>query len=262
MNNALRIFKKEIKEVLKNKSIWLPILAVSVMFSVIFPGIMTFTLDSFVKDPDTANFVARVFQNNGNIQVALMQFIIKQFMIFLLLIPAMLPSLIAPASIVLEKESNTLEPLIATPIKTSELLLGKTLTSMIPSFTITLINFVLITIVIDILGYMKFKMLLLPTSEWFVVTFVLSPIISFIITMISIIISSKSTDIRSAQGLGAAVIFPIYAIIGAQIGGLFLLNIKYLLLGCLVLALVCPLVLKLAIRVFDRENILTKWKMK
>jgi ABC-2 type transport system permease protein len=262
MNNALRIFKKEIKEVLKNKSIWLPILAVSIMFSVIFPGIFTFTLDSFIKDPDTANFVARIFQNTGNVQVALMQFIIKQFMIFLLLIPAMLPSLIAPASIVLEKESNTLEPLIATPIKTSELLLGKTLTSMIPSFTITLINFVLITIVVDVLGYMKLKMFLLPTLEWFVVTFLLSPILSFIITMISIIISSKSTDIRSAQGLGAAVIFPIYAIIGAQIGGLFLLNIKYLLLGCLVLALICPLVLKLAIRVFDRENILTKWKMK
>lgn len=262
MNNALRIFKKEIKEVLKNRSIWLPILAVSIMFSVIFPGIMTFTLDSFVKDPDTASFVARVFQSTDNVQVALMQFIIKQFMIFLLLIPAMLPSLIAPASIVLEKESNTLEPLIATPIKTSELLLGKTLTSMVPSFTITLINFVLITVVIDVLGYMKLKMLLLPTPEWFVVTFILSPIISFIITMISIIISSKSTDIRSAQGLGAAVIFPIYAIIGAQIGGLFLLNTKYLLLGCLVLALICPLVLKLAIRVFDRENILTKWKMK
>ncbi len=262
MNNALKIFKKEIKEVLKNKSIWLPILAVSIMFSVIFPGIMVIALDSFAKDPDMAGFIARVFGATDNIQVALMQFIIKQFMIFLLLIPAMLPSLIAPASIVLEKESNTLEPLIATPIKTSELLLGKTLTSMVPAFTITLINFVLITIVVDVLGYIKLNMLLLPTPEWFVVTFLLSPIISFIITMISIIISSKSTDIRSAQGLGAAVIFPIYAIIGAQIGGLFLLNIKYLLLGCLVLGLVCPLVLKLAIRVFDRENILTKWKMK
>jgi ABC-2 type transport system permease protein len=262
MKNALRIFKKEIKEVLKNRAIWLPILAVSIMFSVIFPGILTFTLDSLIKDPDTASFIARVFQNTGNLQVAMMQFLIKQFMIFLLLIPAMLPSLIAPASIVLEKESNTLEPLIATPIKTSELLLGKTLTSMIPSFTITLINFVLITVVIDVLGYMKFKMLLLPTLEWFVVTFLLSPILSFIITMISIIISSRSTDIRSAQGLGAAVIFPIYAIIGAQIGGLFLLNIRYLLFGCLVLVLICPLVLRFAIRVFDRENILTKWKMK
>jgi len=50
----------------------------------------------------------------------------KQFLIFLLLIPAMVPSLIAPASIIMEKESKSLEPLLATPVKTSELLLGKT----------------------------------------------------------------------------------------------------------------------------------------
>jgi len=262
MNNALKIFKKEIKEVLKNKSIWLPILVVSIMFSVILPGVLTFLLDEFIKDPDTASFITRIFQNSENIELSMMQFLIKQFIIFLLLIPAMLPSLIAPASIVLEKESNTLEPLIATPIKTSELLLGKTLTSMVPSFTFTLINFVLITVVVDVLGCMRLGIILLPTPEWFIVTFILSPLISFIITMLSIIISSKSTDIRSAQGLGALVIFPIYAIIGAQIGGLFILNIKYLLVGCLVLALVCPLVLRIAIKVFDRENILTKWKLK
>ncbi len=262
MKNSLKIFKKEIKEVIKNRSIWLPVLAISIMFSVLFPAALTFSLDSFLDDPETANFIARVFQDTANIQEVFLQFITKQFMIFLLLVPAMLPSLIAPASVVLEKESNTLEPLIATPIKTGELLFGKTLTSMVPSFAVSLINFILITIVVDILAYIRFGIIPLPTLEWFVVAFILSPVISFIITMVSIIISSKSTDIRSAQGIGALIIFPIYAIIGMQIAGLFLLNIRYLVIGCLILAAICPLVLKLAIRIFDRENILTKWKMK
>ena len=115
---------------------------------------------------------------------------------------------------------------------------------------------------VDILAFIKFGLIPLPTIEWFAVTFLLSPIISFIITMASIIISSKSTDIRSAQGIGAVVIFPIYAIIGLQLAGLFLLNIRYLLIGCAVLLAICPLVLKLATRIFDRENILTRWKMK
>ncbi len=262
MKNSLKIFKKEIKEVLKNKSIWLPILAISIMFSVLFPAGLTISMDSLLDDPETTNFVARVLQNTGNVQEVFLQFIIKQFMIFLLLVPAMLPSLIAPASVVLEKESNTLEPLIATPIKTWELLFGKTLTSMVPSFAVSFINFILITAVVDILAYIRFGLIPLPTLEWFIVTFILSPIISFIITMASVIISSKSTDIRSAQGIGAVVIFPIYAVIGLQLAGLFLLNIKYLLIGCLILLAVCPLVLKLAVRVFDRENILTRWKMK
>jgi len=262
MKNSLKIFKKEIKEVLKNKSIWLPILAISIMFSVLFPAGLTISMDSLLDDPETTNFVAILLQNTGNVQEVFLQFIIKQFMIFLLLVPAMLPSLIAPASVVLEKESNTLEPLIATPIKTWELLFGKTLTSMVPSFAVSFINFILITAVVDILAYIRFGLIPLPTLEWFIVTFILSPIISFIITMASVIISSKSTDIRSAQGIGAVVIFPIYAVIGLQLAGLFLLNIKYLLIGCLILLAVCPLVLKLAVRVFDRENILTRWKMK
>jgi ABC-2 type transport system permease protein len=262
MKNASRIFRKEIKEILKNRSIWLPILAVSIIFSVVFPAALTLGLEGMIKDPDVADFIKRVFQGTDNIQLAMLQFMIKQFMVFLLLIPAMLPSLIAPASIVLEKESNTLEPLIATPIKTSELLLGKTLTSLIPSFAISFIDFVLITIIIDSIAYTRFKLIPLPTWDWAVVTFILSPVISFIITMICLIVSSKTADIRSAQGIGAVVIFPIYAVIGLQIAGLFFLNIKYLLIVCVVLIAVCPIVLKLAIKIFDRENILTKWKMK
>lgn len=262
MKKSLWIFKKEIREILKNRSIWLPILIISLMFSVIFPAILTFSLEGIIKDPGTVQFIEKMFANSDNIESLMLKFITKQFMVFLLLIPAMLPSLIAPASIVLEKESNTLEPLIATPIKTSHLLLGKTLTSMIPAFVITLIDFVLVTIIVDSIAYNRFGLLPLPTWEWLVVTFVLSPIISFIITMVSIIVSSRSTDIRSAQGIGAVVIFPIYAIIGLQIAGLFLLNVKYILIACLVLAAVCPLVLKLAIKIFDRENILTRWKTK
>ena len=101
-----------------------------------------------------------------------------------------------------------------------------------------------------------------PNAEWCIVAFVLSPAISFIIIMISIIVSSKTTDLRSAQGIGSAVILPIYVIIGMQIAGLFLMNIIYLIIACIVFIAVCPLILKITVRVFDRENILTKWKYK
>jgi ABC-2 type transport system permease protein len=80
--------------------------------------------------------------------------------------------------------------------------------------------------------------------------------------MASIIVSSKSTDIRAAQGIGAVIILPIYLVIGLQLAGFFLLNITYLLIGCFVLIAICPLVLRLAVKIFDRENILTRWKMK
>lgn len=44
--------------------------------------------------------------------------------------------------------------------------------------------------------------------------------------------------------------------------GFFLMNIKYLITGCIVLLALCPPLLRLAVKIFDRENILTKWKIK
>lgn len=261
MKNALIIFKKEIKEVIRSKSVWVPSIILSLIFAVIMPVVLSVGSSSLLKDPNTAKLLSKILAGYDPF-TALVMFLSKQLLIFLLLVPAMIPSLIAPTSITLEKESRTLEPLLATPVKTSELLLGKTLTSIIPAFVISTFNFILLSVTIDIISFPKLGYILLPNTEWLITAFILSPVISFIITMVSITISSRTTDVKSAQGIGAAVILPIYAIVGMQIVGLFVLNSVYLLIASLVLIALCPIFLKLAIRVFDRENILTKWKYK
>jgi ABC-type Na+ efflux pump permease subunit len=262
MKNSLIIFKKEIREIIKNKNIWVPILVVTVIFSIGLPLFISIGSDSILADEDTSEFISRVFGQVENPEKVLAGFMVKQLLIFLLVIPAMVPSLIAPASILMEKENNTLEPLLSTPVRTGELLLGKSLTSMVPAFVISTINFLLLTLVVDVMLYAKMGYAPLPTVDWLIVAFILSPILSFILTMLSIIVSSRSTDIRSAQGIGSVVIFPIYLVIGLQLAGFFLINISYLLLACLALLIFCPILLRIAIRKFDRENILTKWKMK
>lgn len=261
MKNALIIFKKEIKEVIRSKSVWVPSIILSLIFAVIMPVVLSVGSGSLLKDPNTAKLLSKILAGYDPF-TALVMFLSKQLLIFLLLVPAMIPSLIAPTSITLEKESRTLEPLLATPVKTSELLLGKTLTSIIPAFVISTFNFILLSVTIDIISFPKLGYILLPNTEWLITAFILSPVISFIITMVSITISSRTTDVKSAQGIGAAVILPIYAIVGMQIVGLFVLNSVYLLIASLVLIALCPIFLKLAIKVFDRENILTKWKYK
>ncbi|NQT67573.1 MAG: ABC transporter permease [Actinobacteria bacterium] len=262
MKNAAVIFKKEIKEVIRNKNIWMPILIITAIFSIVMPLVLILGSGSILKDEDTINFINKMFGQVGDPLKVLIGFALKQLLIFLLILPAMVPSLIAPSSVIMEKENNTLEPLLATPIKTSELLLGKSLTAMVPAFVISTINFIILIIVVDTAAFIKLGYAPLPTVEWVIVAFLLSPILSFILTMASIIVSSKSTDIRAAQGIGSVIILPIYLVIGLQLAGFFLLNITYLLIGCLILLVICPLVLRLAIKIFNRENILTRWKMK
>ena len=262
MKNALIIFRKEVKEVIKNKHIWLPVLILTLIFSIAFPLSFTLFSDSLISDENTIDFINKTIGPTDVPIEKLMDFIVRQLLIFLLMIPSLVSSLISAASIIMEKENNTLEPLLATPVKTSELLFGKTLTALIPAFIISTINFVLLTIMVDIGAYIKFGFIPLPTVEWAIVALIISPLLTFIIIMLGVIVSARTADIRSAQAIGSIVIFPIYLLIGLQITGYVMLNITYLLLGGLVLLVICPLLLRVAIKIFDRENILTKWKMK
>src|SRR4029450_3613219 len=71
-------------------------------------------------------------------QEELAQAILGQaFSSMFLLLPMLLPSIIASYSIVGEKSNRTLEPLLATPIKTGELLTGKILASLLPTMLLT-----------------------------------------------------------------------------------------------------------------------------
>jgi ABC-2 type transport system permease protein len=76
----------------------------------------------------------------------------------------------------------------------------------------------------------------------------------------SIMVSSRVNDPRVAEQLSAVVILPLLAVFFGQIAGLFVLNSALILIMCVVLALVDILMVYLAIRLFQRETILTRWK--
>jgi ABC-2 type transport system permease protein len=73
-------------------------------------------------------------------------------------------------------------------------------------------------------------------------------------------VSSRVNDPRVAEQLSAVVILPLLAVFFGQIAGLFILNSTLILIMCAALLLVDALMIYLAIRLFQRETILTRWK--
>ena len=59
-------------------------------------------------------------------------FTVQQFLAFFLLMPAYIPLAIATFSIIGEKQARSLEPVLAAPIRTSELLTGKAVAALVP----------------------------------------------------------------------------------------------------------------------------------
>lgn len=181
------------------------------------------------------------------------------FMIWLLF-PVTMPSILAATSIVGEKEAGTLEPLLATPIRTWELLLGKALASVLPALALTWLPFVGLVVAAQRLAPPEVLQVTVLSAPWLFGIFVLAPSLTLLTVMFLVIVSAWVTEVRTANQLGAVLIAPLVAMIVIQITrGLTLTMGTVLGIWGVVLALLA-ITLPVAVRLFQRETILVRWK--
>lgn len=179
---------------------------------------------------------------------------------FILLLPVMIPSMVASYSIVGEKTSQTLEPLLATPIRTWELLLGKMLTAFIPTLVITWFFAGLFAIGAHFVAVSDAVFARLVGGPWLIAVLVLAPALSMLAIAITVGISSRAKDPRSAQEASALLVVPLVLLIPAQLGGLVLIDSDIVLVASIVLAVAAAVAIWIVQKLFDREWILTRWR--
>ena len=190
---------------------------------------------------------------------ALRLLILRQFPFFVLLIPAMIANVFATLSIVEEKVTRTLEPLLATPVCTWELLVGKIVAGAVPALIVAWASAAIFTAVGCALGWGPLLRTLF-TPSFFLSLFLLMPAVSLMSFVIGVIGSSRASDAKAAQNLAVVVIFPIFALIAVQVIGLVEFTAIRTLLLSLALFAADGLLLRAAVRLFARESILTRWK--
>jgi ABC-2 type transport system permease protein len=167
---------------------------------------------------------------------------------------------VAAHSVIGEKQARTLEPLLATPLKTSELLAAKVISAAIPGVVLTTSCFALYVVLVATLAEPGvWRALLTPRSLGLV--FLIGPLAALLGLQIAVCTSSRVNDPRSAQQLGAVLlIIPVGVLQVAQFVGGVVLTAPILLAIGAALAVGNLLVLRAAISIFDRESILVRWK--
>ena len=190
---------------------------------------------------------------------AVQAFIFQQFLVLLVLSPVAASMSSAAFSIIGEKQARTLEPLLATPISTTELLSAKILGAFVPGAGLTLGTFAVYLAGTAMLASPGvYRALLTPAS--LAVVFLVGPLASLLALQMAVCVSSRVNDARSAQQIGALVILPIAGLLIAQVVGSIVLT-AWLALGiAAALAVLNVFVLRIAVVLFDRESILTRWK--
>ena len=189
----------------------------------------------------------------------LLVLLLNQFQFILLVIPVMIGIGIATFSIVDEKLTGSLEALLATPVRTWELLLGKTLAGAIPALLMTWVSAGFFLLVINLLGWGDLSRLVL-TPGWFLSLFLLAPAVAILSFMLGVIGSSRARDAKGAQSIALVVVLPILALIGIQITGIVWFTPLLTLVLALVILAVDYVALRAAVRLFQRESITIGWR--
>lgn len=189
----------------------------------------------------------------------LLVLLLSQVNFFLLLIPTMIAISVATFSIVDEKLSGSLEALLATPVRTWELLLGKALAGAIPALVMTWISAGIVLLVVSGLGWGDL-IGFVTSAGWFLTLFLLTPAVAILSFMLGVTGSSRAKDARSAQNTVLVIILPVLALIGIQITGIIWFTPSLILVLALVIGIADFISLRAAVRLFRRESIVVQWR--
>src|SRR6476646_2788923 len=145
-------------------------------------------------------------------------FAVQQFLAFFLLMPAYIPLSIATFSIIGEKQARTLEPVLATPVRTVEILTGKAVAALVPGVLAGWVTYV-VFVALASLVYGPALFGVVTDASWLVGVFVLGPAVGLSSVVAGVIVRSRVNDPRVAQQIGGVVIVPVIALVLLQATG-------------------------------------------
>lgn len=270
MSSAARVralARKDLEEVRHQPGLLLP--AAAMMVGMAIPALMVMIVAPALTGEDLADsdFVKAAglasasfpsvehLSPRGQAQA----FLLQQFLMFSLMTPIIGSMSLAAQGIIGEKQARALEPLLATPITTAELLVAKILTPFALSMALLVATFALYVGGMAALGEPGvWRTLFWPRT--LVVFGLVGPVATLAALAIASLVSSRVNDARTAQQIGGLFVLPIVALFVAQMAGQFLLGMPVILMTALALAVVNVGLLALGVRIFDRETILMRWK--
>jgi ABC-2 type transport system permease protein len=255
------VIAKEWAETRRNKMIlWttalLPVLLVAMILGTDY---FILRLDAAGQDVDADELpIPEQLQHLPQIEAFLIQ-MNEQYMFYLFMIPMMLPVYIAAYTIIGEKQSNTLEPLLATPVSTWELLAAKAIAATLPSIVVVWVSFAVLLLGLTWIAppaVVQYN----ARPVWVVAMGLLSPLLAFLSVLVGVIVSSRINDPRTAQQITGVFILPIIAMSLVVLAGWVFVSVPLVLLASLGTLILDLVALYFAVKLFDRETILTRWK--
>jgi ABC-type transport system involved in multi-copper enzyme maturation permease subunit len=227
------IFRKDLREYRLNRSLVVAMAIIPLIF-LVQPLVVVFGLPASVSSTLAHEHV----------------------LLYMLGIPALVPVFVAAYAVVGERQQGTLEPVLTTPIRREEFLLGKALAALVPSVTIAYAVYAFFLACVALFARPGVASALLRGPD-LLAQLLFTPLLAAWSIWVGLGMSARSSDVRVAQQLGIlASLPPVF------VTALIALNVFHATLG-LALVLAAALLLgdglgwRIMAATFDRERLVT-----
>jgi ABC-2 type transport system permease protein len=181
---------------------------------------------------------------------------VGEALLFLQLIPVMLPTTIAAYAVMGEREQKTLETVLTTPVTDRELLAGKAIAAVIPAVAISWLLFGVYVGLAEIFAP-HVVVSQIWTVDQAVAMALLAPALAGFAIAVGILVSLRSSDFRVAQQLAVLAAAPVIGFVALITFRVIDPSVALYAAAAAVVFLMDAVCWRLGVRLFSRERLIT-----
>ncbi len=232
------VFRKELQEFRRNKFVVGTMIVLPLIFIVIPIG--------------------NILSLKAGVSDVAMRSVVGGATLTFFLVPLILPTVIAGYAVVGEREQGTLEPVLTTPIRETELLIGKALAAIVPSVAIAYSLVAIFLVVVRAAAIPAVVDLVWQPSQ-LVAAVLFAPLLSTFSIWVGLAISVRSNDIRVAQQLSVLAMLPMVGLIALFTFRVIQPSVSVAVIGAAILVAFDAVAWRVVSAMFDRERMLTRY---
>ena len=254
MNPLLTIVRKELLEMRKTRRFLLRF-----FFAPSFILLYSFTALGTTSHRSHGDIAALPSSPEASADIEAAAWLGRSRAFLLLMLPMLFSAALVMQTMVVEKTAKTLEPLLVTPVKTHDLVLGKVLAALVFPVIAGYLYLAIYVGAASLIDKHSEMLRFMLSPRLLIEAFLVMPVSAFANASLAMIVAVRSRDPKTGGFLSSLLTLPGMVIFGTQIALLEYLN-SYLLIalvgGILVLA---GAGLFFSTEAFQREKVFERW---
>ena len=230
------IVRKELRDYRRNRFVVLTMSFLPLIF-IVAPVIQLFTIKTSIT---SSKFDARIGLS----------------LLYMLILPAIIPSVLSAYSVVGEREQGTLEPILTTPIHSEEFLVAKALAALLPTLVVAYAIFGIFLGAIAAFAHPAVANAIFERNH-LLVQLLFTPLVAGWSIWAGIAISTRMSDVRASQQLAVLASLPPVAIVALMNFNVITASLGLALGLAGALLLIDAMAWRFVAAMFNRERLVT-----